>query len=266
MEKLGTASAEEKKEIFAQLRKLGQEIKATSSPAAASPSKKPSSSVPQPEDREAKERERLDKELELHSAAVDGEETTEALQAKLAKLKAEAASLGIDPSAEPPSTYPYRGRGRGRGRGFYRGGARGGTPRSGMKLDNRPKKLLIKDVGSDGVQAVRDWYETGGQVDAVETLENGDVLVSFRTRAAAELGLAKGLNIPLAGQKQVSWYVVPPGPSGATPATPSKVATPSVAPTSEFGERVYGREQLPEEEPAVSGWGGDEYEDGMGML
>jgi len=208
MEKLNTASADEKKEIFAQLRKLGQEIKATSSPAAATAStpKKPSSSAPQPEDREAKERERLDKELELHSAAVDGEETTEALQAKLAKLKAEvcsrdfhgcgcassvfcvqAASLGIDPSAEPPSPYPYRGRGRGRGRGFYRGGARGGPPRTGMKLDNRPKKLLIKDVGSDGVQAVRDWYEGGGQVDALETLENGDVLVSFRTRAAAEL-------------------------------------------------------------------------------
>jgi RNA-binding protein 26 len=55
-----------------------------------------------------------------------------------------------------------------------------------MKLDNRPKKLLIKDVGSDGAQAVRDWYETGGQVDAVETLENGDVMVTFRTRAAAE--------------------------------------------------------------------------------
>jgi RNA-binding protein 26 len=55
-----------------------------------------------------------------------------------------------------------------------------------MKLDNRPRKLLVKDVGSDSVQAVRDWYETGGQVDAVETLENGDVTVTFRTRAAAE--------------------------------------------------------------------------------
>jgi RNA-binding protein 26 len=207
MEKLNTASAEEKKEIFAQLRKLGQEIKTTSSQAAFTPSKKPSTSTSQPDDREAKERERLDKELELHSAAVDGEETTEALQAKLAKLKAEvrsrayvrvlvslissvfavqAASLGIDSSAEPASPYPYRGRGRGRGRGFYRGSARGGPPRASMKLDNRPKKLLIKDVGSDSTQAVRDWYEAGGQVDAIETLDAGDVVVTFRTRAAAE--------------------------------------------------------------------------------
>jgi RNA-binding protein 26 len=55
-----------------------------------------------------------------------------------------------------------------------------------MKLDNRPKKLLVKDVGSDSIQAVRDWYEAGGQVDAVETLDNGDIVVAFRTRAAAE--------------------------------------------------------------------------------
>jgi RNA-binding protein 26 len=94
MEKLNTASAEEKKEIFAQLRKLGQEIKTTSSQPTFTPSKKPSTSIPHPEDREAKERERLDKELELHSAVLDGEETTEALQAKLAKLKAEVRRRG----------------------------------------------------------------------------------------------------------------------------------------------------------------------------
>ena len=97
----------------------------------------------------------------------------------------QAASLGIDPLAEHASTYPYRGRGRGRGRG-YRGGPRGGPVRASMKLDNRPKKLLIKDVGSDSVQSVRDWYEASGPVDALETLENGDVVVTFRTRASAE--------------------------------------------------------------------------------
>jgi RNA-binding protein 26 len=110
----------------------------------------------------------------------------------------QAASLGIDPSAESATTYPYRGRGRGRGRGFYRGGARGGPPRASMKLDNRPKKLLVKDVESDSIQAVRDWYEAVGQVDATETLENGDVVVTFRTRAAAEqvrLVVAKNNNI-----------------------------------------------------------------------
>jgi RNA-binding protein 26 len=190
----------------------------------------------------------------------------------------QAASLGIDPSAEPAPTYPYRGRGRGRGRGFYRGGARGGAVRASMKLDNRSKKLLIKDVGSDSVQAVRDWYEAGGQVDAVETLESGDVVVTFRTRAAAEQGLAKGSSIPLAGQKQISWYnglsTTVPGASGTMAATPSKAGstTLSGAPASELSEDAYGRERHPgvlsphDDEPAVSGWGGYEDEDGMGML
>ncbi len=58
--------------------------------------------------------------------------------------------------------------------------------RASMKLDNRTKTLLVKDVGSDSIQAVRDRYEAGGQVDAFETLENGDVVVVFKTRAAAE--------------------------------------------------------------------------------
>ena len=106
MEKLNTASADEKKDIFAQLRKLGQEIKVTSSQTLVSPSKKPSST--QPEDREAKERERLDKELELHSVALDGEETTEALQAKLAKLKAEVRSRDISESGATHPCSPYR--------------------------------------------------------------------------------------------------------------------------------------------------------------
>jgi len=239
-------------------------MKASSSQATFTPSKKPSPSIPRPEDREAKERERLDKELELHSAGHDGEETTESLQAKLAKLKAEAASLGIDASTEPAPAYPYRGRGRGRGRPFYRGGARGGPPRASMKLDNRPKKLLVKDVGSDGAQAVRDWYE----VDAVETLESGDVIVTFKTRAAAEQGFAKGSNIPIVGQKQISWYNGSSTSTAGATATPSKTTTLSDAPASEFNDEVFGREpsSVHDEEPAVSGWGGYEDEDGMGML
>ncbi len=36
---------------------------------------------------------------------------------------------------------------------------RGGPPRGSMKLDNRPKKLLVKGVNTDQVQAVKEWYE-----------------------------------------------------------------------------------------------------------
>lgn len=104
MERLGSASAEEKKEIMARLRKLNEEMKpsAPATPAAASPAStapQPSSgkasrgSTPRTDEQEQKERERLDKELELHHVASavegEGEESTEQLKARLEKLKAE---------------------------------------------------------------------------------------------------------------------------------------------------------------------------------
>ena len=55
-----------------------------------------------------------------------------------------------------------------------------------MRLDNRPRKLLVKDVALDVQQAVRDWYEATGQVESFEPTDDGDVVVSFRTRIAAE--------------------------------------------------------------------------------
>lgn len=286
MDKLSTASPVEKKEILTRLRKLGEEMKPASAPASAAivPStsaagKRPSITTTRSEDHEQKERARLDKELELHSAALasdGGEDTTESLKEKLAKLKAEAASLGIDPATETAYGATYRGyRGRGRGaRSFYRGAMRGGPPRSSMKLDNRPKRLLVKDITTDSLQAVRDWFETTGQVDSIDHTESGDVIVSFKSRSGAEQGFAKGNNIPLAGQKLISWF------AGSQPTQPSasKLAS-STAATPELSSSV--RHELdvahrpgpephdidPEEEMIVSGWGGDgEDEDGMGML
>lgn len=56
-----------------------------------------------------------------------------------------------------------------------------------MKLDNRPKKLLVKGVeGDEGFDALKTWYEAGGQVESIEKMEDGAVLVSFKSRAAAE--------------------------------------------------------------------------------
>lgn len=98
MAKLSTASAEEKKEIMARLRKLNEEMKPSSpatpvksaSPAPAAPAKRSRGTTPRTEDQL---RERLDKELELHHAvtAAEGEtkESTEELKARLEKLKAE---------------------------------------------------------------------------------------------------------------------------------------------------------------------------------
>lgn len=61
------------------------------------------------------------------------------------------------------SSYrPYRGRGF-RARGFPRGSPSrgGGVPRSSMKLDNRPRKLLIQGVpaNDEAVQLIRNHYQ-----------------------------------------------------------------------------------------------------------
>lgn len=213
MAQLGSTTGDEKKEIMARLRKLGEEMKPSPSASlapSALPAQKRSSLL---EDHEQKERERLDKELDGHAHDTTGEEaveeTTEDLKAKLARLKAEAASLGLPEAMSEPSAFqrsyrPYRGRGRA-GRSYYRGPTmRGGPPRASMKLDNRPKNLLLQGVSSDGLQAVRDWYEvctsldihltgfltysskTTGHVESVDTVDNGNILVSFKTRSAAE--------------------------------------------------------------------------------
>lgn len=95
MAALGTASAEEKKEIMAQFRKLDQDMsKLKATPAAPVPAtakaagKKPADGLTE---HERKERERLDRELEMHGG--EKEETTEDLQAKLQRLKEEVCFL-----------------------------------------------------------------------------------------------------------------------------------------------------------------------------
>lgn len=257
MESLGKAPSEERKTIMARLRKLDEEMKTLSS----TPHPPPANST-----KEEQEKERLDKELELHSVVngngENGKETTEDLKVKLEKLKAEAASLGITDSPSDThysSTYrPYRGR----GRGFPRGGFRGGVPRASMKLDNRTKRLLIKDAGSNGLQAVRDWYESTGQMESAVATDDGDIVVTFKSRHAAEQGLAKGSSIPVLGTIQVSWYM------GSPPSVP--LTTVNGVPTSDTKSDV--REASPahstqhehEEELVASGWGGNDV--GMGMI
>lgn len=81
-------------------------------------------------------------------------------------IKAEALGISADTPGETSTHvsgyHGYRGRGRGRGRPFFRGGMRGGPPRASMKLDNRPKSLLVKGVDTqdtDIIQSIRSWYE-----------------------------------------------------------------------------------------------------------
>ncbi|KAJ4476761.1 hypothetical protein J3R30DRAFT_3488695 [Lentinula aciculospora] len=259
------SSAEEKKKIMDRFKQLDDEMKAST----AIP-------VPSKDVKQKKERDRLDQELEVHGTDVNGNaegngETTEHLKAKLERLKAEAASLGI--SDDPHSSYlgpPYRGyRGRSRGaRGsYFRGGPRGGPPRTSMSLDNRPKKLLVKGVSGGNEQALRDWYETTGQMESVFQTDSGDMIVSFRTRPAAEQGLAKGTSIPMVGTVQLTWY------TGTQPLSSSLKSEPtdagSVDTSSKEPPKVDTVDLEPEplveevEDVVASGWGRED--DGMGM-
>ena len=193
MAQLATTSGEEKKEVMARLRKLGEEMKkpaettpagtrgGTPTPSTSSPSgaMKRSTSTPT-DDRERLMREKLDRELEMHNASIaaavvdggggstgteDGE-TMEDLKTKLDRLKAEAASLGISDGASAEAAHGgfrggwYRGRPpRGGARSYYRGAVRGGgPPRASMKLDNRPKRLVVKGAKVEHAQAVREWF------------------------------------------------------------------------------------------------------------
>ncbi|KAL1739846.1 hypothetical protein HDZ31DRAFT_68530 [Schizophyllum fasciatum] len=262
-------TTEEKKELMARLRALGEEMK------------KPALAPTPDEEREKQERERLDKELEMHHAGGDemdvakegsnDGETAESLKAKLERLRSEAASLGINPDAPLSAPAPsyrggYRGRGRGRGRGgFFRGGAPGS-----MKLDNRPKKLVLKGVaGSDGVEHAKAWYQSTGQLDTVEATDGGDVVVGFKSRAAAEQALAKGNDIPSLGQITISWHgaAAPTATQSSTSATPSQGATPSPAesqPEQDEGTRSYS--PGPEASYATGAdWHDDVDEADMGM-
>ncbi|EJT98931.1 hypothetical protein DACRYDRAFT_101554 [Dacryopinax primogenitus] len=172
--------------------------------------------------RDAQLKERLDRELDLQSAMEDVKENGEGnpeLLAQLAQLREEARNAGVpldangQPIDQPAPTYtpgysrPYvRGRGRGRGRGGWRGGPP--VYHQSMKLDLRPKKLVIKGVAAgneDALSAVRNFYVASGGMESLEPQPDGTIHVSFFSRAAAESAMSKGSSIPSAGSVSVAW-------------------------------------------------------------
>lgn len=153
------------------------------------------------------------------------------LQQQLAKLEAEAHSLGIDPEGTSNGWSggpPYRGRGAFRGRGGFRG--RGWDPsfrgRGGMRggavkrLDNRPKTVSI--VFSNGTydqhdEALRQYLLLSNNLEHAELSRHPDrsdaALLAFEERYRAEnfmtaAGASSG--IPHIGQVELSWQPNPP--------------------------------------------------------
>lgn len=177
---LESATTEEKKEIMTKLRLLSEEMKRTQISTAPTNSRTTvAPAAASPEEKKRLMREKLDRELEIHAtsttqdAIMSDDVTTPAgegsrkgeLLAELAALRKQAAEVGV-PTAEIAGVTPYRTRGfqrgRGRGRGGYgRGWGGAPAPRS-LKLDNRPRKLVVRGVNIDdegAVSSIEEFYK-----------------------------------------------------------------------------------------------------------
>ncbi|KIJ45498.1 hypothetical protein M422DRAFT_74981 [Sphaerobolus stellatus SS14] len=239
MSRLSTASTpEEKKEIMDKLKSIQNDMTASPAPVTIPAVPKPANDQPTP----LSDKEKLDTDIEMQvqteiKTEAPGGDSTAALKEKLAQLKAEASKLGLPEaegdSSQPPyssSFRPYRGRGF-RARGAPRGGfvGRGGPPRSSMKLDNRPRKLLIEDVPAteEAIHAVRTYYQDIGNLESFWKEGDGRVVAQFWTRPAAETALAKGLEIPNVGKVKIGWHTGP-----APSSTPITSTSPAPVPAS----------------------------------
>ncbi|KAG0744708.1 hypothetical protein G6F57_007813 [Rhizopus arrhizus] len=129
------------------------------------------------------------------------EQASAELQKKLEHLEAEAAMLGVNTG----SSYP--------GRGGYYGRGRGGWPRSRggftrMTLDNRPTKIVIKDIPEGTTEEeLRQHFEQYGQISLFEKSDS-EASVQYTQRFLAEKAMSYGPNFAK-GKLQLSWSSEP---------------------------------------------------------
>jgi RNA-binding protein 26 len=151
------------------------------------------------------------------------------LQEQLAKLEAEAQSLGIDPASTSNGWSDgsgYRGRGGFRGRGGYRvrgynpgfrGGMRGGAVK---RLDNRPRTVsIVFPSGSydQHDEALRQYLLLSNNLEHAELSKHPErsdaALLAFEERYRAENFMAAAgasSGIPHIGSVDLSWQPNPP--------------------------------------------------------
>lgn len=170
---------------------------------------------------------------------------TKALKAQLAKVEAEARSLGLDPDAVTNgysgySSYRGRGgyRGRGRGRGSYRGyrGGWAGTPAFGgavKRLDNRPKTVAVtfgEGTYDNHDEALRQFL-LFNSLDSASLSKHPDrddtALVTFNHRYEGEMFMdAAGKSDLLhVGKVDLSWHKLEDKSTGMNGALDSAVKT-----------------------------------------
>ncbi|GJJ09424.1 hypothetical protein Clacol_003646 [Clathrus columnatus] len=260
---------EERQEIMTSLKKLQRE----SLPSSPSVSPADSSQNGVSKSKFSSEEDKLDQELDLHKQELSGEQTkkeesqeTAALREKLASLKAEAMRIGVpnveinsDSQSTSTSYRPYRGRRGFRARGGIRGGR--GLARGSMKLDNRPRRLLIQIPPNDeAVQAVRAYYQNLGNLESFWKLEDGQVVAQFWSRAAAESALASAsdIDIPSVGKAKITWHT---GPVPFTPVPTPTSFSQSVDPDTKMKDDQIG----PESDHKDGGTARDLEESGWGQ-
>lgn len=131
----------------------------------------------------------------------------QALKEKVESLKAEAASVGVDPS-EITTSLSLRGRGgyRGRGRGLY-GGTWSRGARS-FKLDNRPTRILIKGFSEANQALIRPHFELFGIVESFQmNKDEQSAIVHYQNRRSAEQAFIYGKKLEgVAEPLELSWY------------------------------------------------------------
>lgn len=150
-------------------------------------------------------------------------EQTKGLKAQLAKLEAEAKSLGLNPDEMTngignSSSYRGRGgfRGRPRGRGHYpsyRGGWAGGRGGAVMRLDNRPKTVAVtfQDGSYNTHEEALRQFLLFNNLDSATLTNHPDrddtALVTFTQRFEGENFMAASTNSELLhiGKVELSW-------------------------------------------------------------
>ncbi|RCH94506.1 hypothetical protein CU097_010822 [Rhizopus azygosporus] len=199
-------SIEEKAEILKQLKSVQSAIEDSQKPITASTATAPV-------------------EATTTTTTTDGKDATSAeLKKKLELLEAEAAMLGVNTS----QAYPGRGGFYGRGRGSWPR-ARGGFAR--MTLDNRPTKIIVKDIPQDATEEeLRQHFEQYGAVTLFEKKES-ELVVQYAQRFVAEKAMSFGPNFAK-GKLQLAWSTEPKSESNTTPNTPNNTPNPAATEAS----------------------------------
>lgn len=187
------------------------------------PQPPPATPAPTAKTEPSSSKDALDLDLDMLASGA-GQMTQEEAQQALARLQELAAERGLDPTAvdqeqEGQPSYGYRGASsRGRGwRGGYRvrgrGRGRGAFALANASLDNRTKKLLLQGYDEAGVtddlalEMAQSFYLPSGQAEDVQKADSGGLVVTFSSRALAELALRGGPpSIEGLGKLTVQWY------------------------------------------------------------